>query len=119
MRRPPWGIALFLVYGFVILAGIGVSLPYVVAQAIEVPISPTGLVEMALLAYTIFTLTLVLQRKAAARSFAVGLSTLTLPPIAIGLLGGVPIVSVFFVALAALLFRGLRAPAVSAWLDQA
>ncbi|HJP88696.1 MAG TPA: hypothetical protein VJ850_06665, partial [Candidatus Limnocylindrales bacterium] len=62
----PWGIALFIVYGLLILAGVGLALPGVVAEAILIPITFTGVVLMALLAYTIFTVTLVIQRKEAA-----------------------------------------------------
>jgi hypothetical protein len=119
VRSLPWGIAAFLVYAFLILAGIGLSLPTVVNLAIDAPVSIVGLVAMALLAYTIFTITLVLQRKAPARGFAFGLSTLTLPLILLGLLGGYPVVALFFGVIAAILFLGLRAPAVASWLDQA
>jgi hypothetical protein len=118
VRSLPWGIAAFLVYAFLILAGIGLSLPTVINLAIDAPVSIVGLVAMALLAYTIFTITLVFQRKAPARGFALGLSTLTLPLIPLGLLGGYPIVALLFGLLAAILFRGLRAPAVASWLDQ-
>ena len=69
----PSGIRLFLIYAAVILAGIGLSLRFVVDQAIAAPVSPLGVVVMVLLAYTIFTTTLVLQRKQAARNLAVGL----------------------------------------------
>ena len=66
----PWAIRLFLGYAFVILAGIGLSLRFVVDQAIAAPVSPLGIVVMVLLAYTIFTVTLVLQRKSASRALA-------------------------------------------------
>jgi hypothetical protein len=46
----PGGIRLFLVYAFLILAGIGISLRSVVDLAISVPVSFEGLVVMALLA---------------------------------------------------------------------
>ena len=75
----PSGIRLFLVYAFLILIGIGLSLRFVVDQAIAAPVSPLGVVVMVLLAYTIFTTTLVLQRKQAARNLALGLASLTLP----------------------------------------
>jgi len=114
----PWGVALFLVYGFLILAGIGLSLPYVIDLAIDTPVSLPGLVVMALLAYTIFSLTLALQRKAAARTLALGLASLAIPPIAIALLYGLVVPALFMAALAALLFRGLTRPAVTAWLDE-
>jgi hypothetical protein len=114
----PWGVGLFLVYALVILAGVGLSLGFVVDQAENVPVTLLGLVVMALLAYTIFTVTVVIQRKAAARSLALGLSTLALPAIPLALVGGQLIAALFASALAVLLFRGLRAPAAAAWLDQ-
>ena len=39
--------------------------------------------------------------------------------IALTLLGGQPVVSLFFAALGILLVRGLRDPSVAGWLDQA
>ena len=118
MQGMPWGVALFLVYAVVILAAIGLSLGFVVDQAEKVPITPLGLVLMALLAYTIFTITIVLQRKAAARTLALGLATLAVPAIPLALLGNQLVAAVFVVVTAALLFRGLRTPAAAAWLDQ-
>jgi hypothetical protein len=118
-RRVPWGILLFLTYAGLILVAIALSLRTVIDQAINAPVSFIGVVVMALLAYTIFTITLVLQRKAAARGFALGLSTLTVPPIAVTLIGGQLVVSLFFAALGLLLVRGLRDPRVARWLDQA
>jgi len=73
---------------------------------------------MALLAYTIFTVTVVLQRKAASRNLALGLATLALPAIPLALLWGQLIAAVVVAMFAALLWRGLRAPAATAWLDQ-
>jgi len=114
----PWGVGLFLVYALLLLAGIGLSLGFVVDQAVNVPVTPLGLVVMALLAYTIFTITVVLQRKAASRNLALGLATLALPAIPLALLWGQLIAAVVVAVFAALLFRGLRAPAATAWLDQ-
>jgi hypothetical protein len=119
IRRIPWGILLFLTYAGLILVAIALSLRTVIDQAINAPVSFIGVVVMALLAYTIFTITLVLQRKAAARGFALGLTTLTVPPIAVTLIGGQLVVSLFFAALGLLLVRGLRDPRVAGWLDQA
>jgi hypothetical protein len=116
IRGMPWPVRLFLVYAFLILAGIGLSLRFVVDQAIAAPVSPLGIVVMVLLAYTIFTTTLVLQRKAAARTLALGLASLTVPPIPWAVIVGLWPVAVFFLALALLLIRGLRMPAVGAWL---
>jgi len=118
LRGMPWGVGLFLVYALVLLVGIGLSLGFVVDQAVNVPVTPLGLVVMALLAYTIFTVTVVLQRKSASRNLALGLATLALPAIPLALVWGQLIAALFVAALAALLFRGLRAPAVRAWLDQ-
>lgn len=117
-RGMPWGVVLFLAYAFLILAGAGLSLGTVVDQAVLVPITLLGVVLMALLAYTIFTITLVLQRKAAARGLALGLTTLALPAIPLALLYGQLIPAVFLAALAALLYRGLRSARAIAWLDQ-
>jgi hypothetical protein len=118
VRGMPWGVVLFLAYALAILAGIGLSLGYVVDQAQVVPVTPLGLLVMALLAYTIFTVTVVLQRKVAARTLAFGLATLALPAIPFAFLVGGVIGGFIVAALAALLLQGLRAPAVAAWLDQ-
>src|SRR5213594_266970 len=118
LRGMPWGVALFVVYALAILAGVGLSLGFVVDQAQTAPVTPLGLVVMALLAYTIFTVTVVLQRKAAARNLALGLATLALPAIPLALVWGQLVGALVLVAFAALLFRGLRAPAAAAWLDQ-
>ena len=117
-RRLPWGVALFLGYAFLILAGVALALPTVIDLAIDTPVSFVGLVVMALLAYTIFTITLVYQRKAAARTLALGLASLTLPPIAIAVLSGYAVPAIALAVFAALLFRGLTRPAVGRWLDE-
>src|SRR4029077_18739102 len=114
----PWPVRLFLPYALVILAGIGLSLRFVVDQAIAAPVSPLGVVVMVLLAYTIFTVTLVLQRKQAARNLAIGLASLALPLIPLLLLGGLLVQAIFVTALAALLFRGLLRPEVRTWLNE-
>ena len=119
LRGAPWGILLFLVYAFLILTGIGLTMGQVIDMATTMAVSLPGVVDMVLLAYTIFTITLVLQRKAAARGLAQGLSSLALPPIVFGLVYGILPLAIFFGALAALLFRGLRGPAARAWLSEA
>ena len=121
VRGLPWGIGLFLAYAFLILAGAALALGPVVERAVLIPITFEGIVLMALLAYTIFTITLVLQRKAAARGLAIGLATLTVPAIPLALLAGgrLGIVgSIVIAALALLLYRGLRSPAARTWLNQ-
>jgi hypothetical protein len=118
VRGMPWGVGLFLIYAFLILAGAALALGPVVERAVLIPITFEGVVLMALLAYTIFTITLVLQRKTAARGLTLGLVSLTVPAIPLALLYGQLILAVFVATLGLLLYRGLRAPRAQAWLDQ-
>jgi hypothetical protein len=118
VRRMPAGIRIFLFYAFAILAGIGISLRYVVDQAIGAPVSGTGVVVMVLLAYTIFTTTLVLQRKEAARTLAIGLASLTLPLIPFLLVNGLLPQGLVLSAFALALLYGLMRPSVRAWLNE-
>ncbi|MEO5941450.1 MAG: hypothetical protein ABIQ76_11245 [Candidatus Limnocylindrales bacterium] len=118
IRAMPGGIRLFLVYALAILAGIGISLRYVVDTAIAAPVSLPGVVVMVLLAYTIFTTTLVIQRKQAARGLALGLASLTLPLVLYVFVAGLVPHTIFFAALAALLFRGLLRDEVRAYLNE-
>ncbi len=123
-RRPsmPNGLRLFLGYALAILILIGLSLRFVIDMAISAPVSLPGAVVMILLAYTVFTITLVLQRKEAARRLALGLASLTIPAIPLALLSFASaaslVAALFFAALAAALFRGLLRPEVRAYLDQ-
>ena len=119
IREMPGGIRLFLAYAFLILAGIGLSLRFVIDQAISAPVSLPGVVVMVLLAYTIFTTTLVIQRKQAARNLALGLASLTVPLIPLLLLSGLVPQTIFVTALSILLFRGLLRPEVQAYLSEA
>ena len=118
LRDMPGGLRLFLVYAFLILAGVGLGLRFVVDQAVEASVSFVGVVVMALLAYTIFTTTLVLQRKEAARGLSLGLASLTVPLVPLLLLSQLPIEAVFVAALGILLFRGLLRPEVRAFLNE-
>jgi hypothetical protein len=118
IRQMPGGLRLFLVYALLILAGIGLSLRFVVDQAVEASVSFQGVVVMALLAYTIFTTTLILQRKEAGRGLAIGLTSLTVPLVPLLLLSSLPIEAVFVAALGVLLFRGLLRPEVRAFLNE-
>jgi hypothetical protein len=118
VRAMPGGIRLFLVYALLILAGIGISLRGVIDLAIGAPVSGPGVVVMVLLAYTIFTTTLVIQRKQAGRGLALGLASLTLPLLVYLLLAGLLPQALFVGALAALLFRGLLRPEVRDWLNE-
>ena len=67
IREMPGGIRLFLVYALSLLAVIGLSMRYVIDLAIGAPVSPTGVVVMVLLAYTIFTITLARKSSAGDR----------------------------------------------------
>jgi succinate-acetate transporter protein len=118
-RIPPIGLLLFLGYAFMILGGIGLALPWVVDMAISAPVSLPGIVAMVLLAYTIFTITMVLQRKQAARGLALGLATLTIPAVPLFLLSPVPLVAIAPAVLGIALFLGLARPSVKDWLSEA
>lgn len=119
VRAMPGGIRLFLLYAFLILTGLGLSLRFVVDQAIAAPVSPLGVIVMVLLAYTIFTTTLVLQRKQAARGLAIGLASLTIPAVLLLSTSPVPVAAPIFVAvLGVLLFRGLLGQDVRAYLNE-
>ena len=118
IRQMPGGIRLFLLYAALILAGIGISLRFVIDLAIGAPVSGPGVVVMVLLAYTIFTTTLVLQRKEASRGLALGLASLTLPLIPYLLALGLLVQAAFVAAFAGLLFRGLLSPEVRTYLSE-
>jgi hypothetical protein len=118
LRAMPLGIRLFLVYGFLILAAIGVALPAVVELAVGMSITFTGVVVMTLLAYTIFTLTLVLQRKQAGRGFAIGLASLTVPVVPVLLVGGLVLQAAVVAGIAAVLLYGLLRPDVRGYLTE-
>jgi uncharacterized protein (DUF2062 family) len=118
LRAMPGGVRIFLGYAFLVLGLLGLSLRWVVDQAISAPISPVGVVAMVLLAYTIFTTTLVLQRKQASRGLALGLSTLTIPAIPLALFAAQPVGALIAGLLAALLFFGLTRPEVRGWLNE-
>jgi hypothetical protein len=79
LRRMPLGVGLVLTFGMVLLAGLALTLPLVVEQAVEAPVSPLGILWMLLIAYLIFTLTLVLQRKQAAWGLSVGMASVVVP----------------------------------------
>jgi hypothetical protein len=119
LRAMPGGIRLFLIYAALILVGIALSLRVVVDQAIAAPVSLLGVLVMVLLAYTIFTMTLVLQRKQAGRGLAIGLASLVIPAVILLATSPVHPATPFFVAaFGVLLFRGLLRPEVRAYLNE-
>ncbi|HUR16060.1 MAG TPA: hypothetical protein VMZ33_02130 [Candidatus Limnocylindrales bacterium] len=78
-RDMPLGVRVVLVFGFLLLSGVGLTLPLIINEAVEAPVSPLGLLWMLLLAYLVFTLTLILQRKQAAWLLSLGLASLSVP----------------------------------------
>jgi len=114
----PNSIRIFMVYAFLLLAGIGLSLRYVIDEAISAPISPLGVVWMALLAYTIFTITLVLQRKEPGRGFALGLATLTVPAVPILLLNQLIPAAIVVAAVGVVVFGALMRASVRGYLNE-
>lgn len=118
LRAMPNGVRVVLAFGFVLLAGIGLTLPLVVEQAVEAPVSAIGLLWMLLLAYLIFTLTLILQRKQAAWMLSVGLASLTLPLTVLLFFGAGLLGALAGMALVVLLFVSLRGERVRAWFSE-
>jgi hypothetical protein len=114
----PNAVRVFLAYAFLLLAGLGISLRYIVDEAISAPISPNGVLWMALLAYTIFTITQVLQRKEAGRGLALGLATLTLPAIPLLAINNLYPAAVVVAIVAIAVFRALTRPSVRAYLSE-
>jgi len=115
LRIMPKGVRVFLVYGFAVLALVGLTLPLVVAEAVEAPVSPLGIVDMLLLAYLIFTLTLVLQRKQAGYGLALGLASLSVPLVAIMYLAAGTIGALIALVVAVVVIWSLRRPASRGW----
>ena len=70
---------------------------------------------MLLLAYLIFTLTLILQRKQAGWGLTIGLASLSLPLIALLYWWASVLGALAGIVLAVALFLALRRPAVRAW----
>ncbi len=112
----PPGVLLFLAYAFVVLSILGLTMPVVIDQAVQTPVTFIGLVWMGLLAYLIFTMTLVLQRKQAAYGLSLGLTTLLLPLAAIVFFGaGGWILSVVLVVAFGVMVWALRRPRSREW----
>ena len=116
VRQMPPGVLLFLAYSFVVLSILGLTMPVVIDQAVQTPVTFIGLVWMGLLAYLIFTMTLVLQRKQAAYGLSMGLTTLLLPLAAIVLFGaGGVILSVVLLVAFGTIVWALRRPRSREW----
>jgi hypothetical protein len=120
IRSMPPGVLLFLGYAFLVLSFLGLFMRFVVDLAIQSSIHPLGIVWMLLLAYLIFTMTLVLQKKQAAYWLALGLASLSLglafvlfflPPY--GWLGSIASIVIFVVVV-----WGLRRPRSREWFSE-
>jgi hypothetical protein len=119
VRQMPPGVLVFLGYAFLVLAILGLAMPIVIDQAISAPISFIGLVWMLLLAYLIFTMTLVLQRKQAAYALSLGLSSLLLPLALIVIFAdGGWMLSIVLLGLFVTVVWSLRRPRTRAWFSE-
>ena len=118
LRSMPAGVRIVLGWGFLLLSGVGLTLPLVINQAIDSPISPLGILWMLLLAYLVFSLTLILQRKQAAWMLSLGLASLAVPLAVLLWFGAGFLGLVFGIALAGLLFSSLRGERVRTWFSE-
>ena len=118
LRSMPNGVRVILLFGFMLLAGVGLTLPLVIEQAVAAPISALGLLWMLLLAYLVFTLTLILQRKHAGWMLSVGLASLAVPLALVMFFWAGAIGLVIGLLVAAMLFLALLAPAVREWFSE-
>ena len=114
----PNSVRVFLGFAFLLLAVLGIFLRYVVDEAVSAPISPLGVLWMGLLAYTIFTITLVLQRKEAGRSFGAGLTTVTIPAVPLLLINGLYPAGLVVAAAGIAVARAITRPSARAWLRE-
>jgi hypothetical protein len=118
LKSMPNGVRVVLAFGLVLLAGVGLTLPLVVQQAVEAPISAVGLLWMLLLAYLVFTLTLILQRKQAAWMLSLGLASLSVPIAVVLFFWAGAIGGLIGIALAVVLFLALRGERSRAWFSE-
>lgn len=119
VREMPPGVLVFLGYAFLVLSVLGLAMPIVVDQAVQAPITLIGLVWMLLLAYLIFTMTLVLQKKQAAFALSLGLTSLLLPLAAIMLFApGGFVITIAAVVLFIVLVWSLRRPRSRQWFSE-
>lgn len=115
LSQMPNSVRVVLGYGLVLMAGLALTLSLVVEQAVEAPISPLGLLWMLLLAYIVFTLTLILQRKQAGWMLSIGMATLSVPLIPILYWWAGLLAAAAGVLLTAALFLALRRRSARAW----
>jgi hypothetical protein len=119
IKAMPPGVLVFMGYAFLILSVLGLSMRIVVDQAVQAPITFIGLVWMLLLAYLIFTMTLVLQKKQAAYMLSLGLTSLLLPLAAILVFAPSGwIISIAAVLLFVIVVWSIRRPRSRAWFSE-
>jgi hypothetical protein len=120
IRQMPPGVLVFLGYAFLVLAALGLTLPIVIDEAVVAPISFIGIVWMLLLAYLIFTMTLVLQRKQAAFGLSMGLTSLLVPlALILAFAPGGWVVSIVVILVFVIVLWSLRRPRSRAWFSEA
>jgi hypothetical protein len=119
IKAMPPGVLVFMGYAFLILSVLGLSMRIVVDQAVQAPITFIGLVWMLLLAYLIFTMTLVLQKKQAAYMLSLGLTSLLLPLAAVLVFAPSGwIISIAAVLLFVIVVWSIRRPRSRAWFSE-
>ena len=119
IKAMPPGVLLFMGYSLVVLSVLGLAMPIIIDQAVAAPVSFIGIVWMALLAYLIFTMTLVLQKKQAAFGLSMGLTSLMIPLALITLFApGGFVVSALALVLFVIVVLALRRPRSREWFSE-
>ncbi len=119
IKAMPRGVLVFMGYALLVLSVLGLMMSRVIDEAVQAPISFIGMVWMALLAYLIFTMTLVLQRKRAAYGLSLGLTSLLLPLAGVLLFAPAGwILSIVIVLLFAIIVFSLRRPRSREWFSE-
>lgn len=122
-RTPPPGVLLALGLAILWFLFVALTLPLVIAEAVEAPVSLPGIVYMALLAYLIFTIVMTLQRKQAARGLATGVAILGITLVFLPPDGGTLLLLVAplrwpALAISIIAIIGLRRPSSRAWFSE-
>lgn len=81
----PWGVRLWFVWAFALLAGTGILLPKIIAFvdfSQKAPFSLLGIFMMLELAALLFGITVAMQRKRIGHRFAIGIAILAAPMLA-------------------------------------
>ena len=119
IKAMPPGVLLFMGYSLLVLSILGLAMPIVIDQAVAAPVSLIGIVWMALLAYLIFTMTLVLQKKQAAFGLSMGLTSLMIPLALILLFApGGFVLSAVAIVLFGVVVLALRRPRSREWFSE-